>query len=217
MAEEERKYFITFEGIDGCGKDTQLYRLADLIKEDNNGLYGNKYSNIWLTREPTKLTDSGKEISRLLKTDNIDADVATRYFIDDRKEHTKMIKGILGHSDVLCSRYDLSALTYQCVQGTDLNQLYELHSYGQEHGAMIPDVTLFFDLPAEEAARRTTKRSSDREFFENLDFQKRVREKSYEVIDYLMKRDNRKIIVINSDQSIDAVTGEMYEKLKNVL
>ncbi len=215
--EMDKHYFITFEGIDGSGKDTQIYKLAELMKEDRNDFYGNKYSNIWITREPTKITDSGKEISRLLRTENLSKEVATKYFVADRLEHTKMIKDFLSHSEVLSSRYGFSTLTYQYTQGMDFDELYRMHKYGEPDGALIPDVTLLFDLSAEEAAKRTAGRDSEKEFFEELEFQKKVREDTLWCVDKLREYDGRKIIVINADQSIDEVTQEMYDKLKHVL
>ncbi len=212
---EDRNLFITFEGIDGSGKDTQLYRLAEMIREDND-LFGDKYSNIWITREPTKMTEPGREISRLLKTRHVGLEEATRYFIEDRLAHTQIIRQELENSHVLCSRYDLSTLTYQYAQGMPLERLYDMHKYDEEDGTLIPDVTLFFDLTAEEAAKRMSKRRSEKEYFETLDFQKDVRKKSYEVMDYLSDRDGRKIVVVDANQPIDDVADEMYHKLKDM-
>lgn len=212
---EDRYKFITVEGIDGAGKDTQLYRLAEMIREDD-GIYGDKYHNVWITREPTQHSEPGKKICELLKTKNISKEEATEFFVSDRKQHSRTIENILEHSDVLLSRYDLSTLTYQYAQGMPLDELYDMHSYGKENGTLIPDITLFFDLPAEEAAKRMSGRKS-KEYFERLDFQRDVREKSYEVMDYLKRRDGRNIVVINADQPQDAVTEEMYKKIKRHL
>ena len=214
---DNKKYFITFEGIDGSGKDSQIHKLGELIKEDENGFYGDKYSNIWITREPTKITPSGKEISRLLRTSKISKEDASRLFVQDRVEHTNLIRDFLNHSDVLCSRYDLSTLTYQYSQGMDFDELYSMHGYGKPDGALIPDITILFDLTAEEAAKRTAKRDSEKEFFEELEFQQKVRDNTYWCINRLRQYDGRRIIVINADQSIEDVTKEMYQKLKPIL
>ena len=217
MVEKSKHYFITFEGIDGSGKDTQIYKLAELIKNDDKEFYGDKYSNIWITREPTNITQAGKEISRLLRTNKLSKEDASRLFIEDRLQHTEMINDFLKHSDVICSRYDLSTLTYQYTQGMDFDELYKMHRPGQKNGIIIPDVTLLFDLTAEEAAKRTAERDSEKEFFEELEFQKKVRNNTYWCIDKLREYDGRNIVIINAEQSIEKVTQEMYEKLKDIL
>ncbi len=209
---EDRYKFITFEGIDGAGKDTQLYQLAEMIREDES-FYGNKYHNVWITREPTQHSEPGRKICDLLKKDNISKEEATELFVSDRIEHSRVIEDVLRHSDVLLSRYDLSTLTYQYAQGMPLDELYNMHRYGERDGTIIPDITLFFDISAEKAAKRMLGRKS-KEYFENLEFQRDVREKSYEVMDYLKKRDGRDIIVINAERPVDSVSQEMHDRLK---
>lgn len=213
----EKTYFIAFEGIDGCGKDTQLHKLACAIKEDDNYPFGNKYSNIWVTREPTKITPSGETIARLLRGKEISGEDATKYFVEDRIEHSKMIKDILKHSHVLISRYDLSTLSYQMVQGMKFEDLYKLHNYNKENGCIIPDITLVFDLPVKVASDRMNKRNSTIEFTEKFEFQKKVKDNLSFCIKELEKKDKRKIIIINANQSKDNVTKEMLEKISNYL
>ena len=57
--ELKKNLFVVFEGLDGSGKDTQLFLFAKGIKE-GDFIFANKYSNIWITREPTKLNKHGK-------------------------------------------------------------------------------------------------------------------------------------------------------------
>lgn len=211
-----KKLFITFEGIDGSGKDTQLLNLIDEIKTDNNNLFGDKYSTIWVTREPTKLTEPGKTICKLIKGESVSKEDATKYYIEDRKEHTKIIKEMINHSFVLSSRYDLSTLSYQMTQGMSFDELYKLHMYNKENGCLIPDLTIVFDIDAETSLKRVTKRSSDDlECFEKLDFQKKIVDNLKYCINELKKRDGRKIIVVNANQSIEKVKEEMINKIKN--
>lgn len=216
---EYSHYFIDVEGIDGSGKDTQLMKLVELVKDDNNGIYGDKYSNIWVTREPTLITKPGKEISHLLRQpDKPDKEEASKLFISDRIEHSKLIREFLSHSDVVSSRYDLSTLTYQMTQGMEFDTLYNMHKYGEKDGAMIPDLTIVFDLPASVALKRTGSRNSEIECFDNDRlFLEKTRDSTMYCIDELRKRDGRNIIIVNADQSIEEVTKEMHEKLKQYL
>ena len=210
----EKTFFVSFEGIDGSGKDTQLNRFIDLIKE-NNDIFGDKYSNIWITREPTKITDSGIKMSELLKGGEVSKEITTKLYIQDRCEHTILIKDILKHSHVLVSRYDISTLSYQMTQGMDFDDLYELHNYGKNDGCIIPDITIVFNLDVDLAFERMSTRDETVEFFENKKFQTKLKENLDYVVDKLREKDGRCIIVVDSSKTIDEVTKEMYEKIKN--
>ncbi len=213
----EKTYFISFEGIDGCGKDTQLFKLIEIIKEDDGHPFGNKYSNIWVTREPTKITAPGIKISNLIRERSVTGEEATKYYIEDRKEHTKIIKDFLKHSHVFTSRYDLSTLSYQMTQGIDFEDLYNKHEYGQEEGCMIPDLTIVFDLPVDVAFERMGNRNSQEECFEKRDFQEKLKTNLDYAIKKLKEKDGRKIIIINANQPIEKVTEEMIEKISKTL
>ena len=208
-----KKYFISFEGIDGSGKDTQLNELIKQIKENDNYPFKDKYSNIWITREPTNMTKSGNEISKKIRESNVSAKEATKLYIEDRKQHTITIKQILEHSHVLTSRYDISTLTYQMTQGIPFETLYKLHNF-EKGECIIPDITLIFEIPAEIAFERIKKRGQIQECFERIEFLKKLVNIQKEVIKKLQNR-GRNIIIINANQEIEKVTKEMFEKIAN--
>lgn len=210
----EKTYFIAFEGIDGAGKDTQLHELVKAIKDDNNYPFGNKYSNVWVTREPTKITASGRSISKILGESIVDGVTASKYFVDDRIEHSAIIRNVLNHSHVLTSRYDLSTFSYQMAQGVDFQTLYDMHRYNSPNGCIIPDVTIVFDLPVDIAFQRISSRNSSLEVYETIDFQTKVHNCQNQCIDLLRKLDGRRIIIINANQPLELVTKEMLLKLK---
>ncbi len=211
-----KKLFITFEGIDGCGKDTQLNQLVVEARKDNNYPFGNKYSTIWITREPTQLTDSGKEIGRRIREEDVSAEDATRLYVQDRVEHSRIIESMLHHSYVFTSRYDLSTLAYQMTQGMDFETLYSMHNYGEKNGTLIPDITLVFKLDEEEANKRISNRSEIKECFEKRDFQQKLTSSLNYCIDELRKR-GRTILEINANQTPENVTKEMLDKISQVL
>ncbi len=212
-----KKYFITFEGIDGSGKETQRTMLLEAMRDDSGSFYGDKYSTFWLTREPTRITEPGREISELMRQRDVTKEEATNLFIADRKKHTRMIEDMMKHSHVLCSRYDLSTYAYQMTQGMDLDDLYLRHNYGSPDGARIPDITLVFDLPADVAYGRTSKRDSKKECFEVPEFQCILKDNQDYCIDWLRKKDGRTIIVVDANQPIEDVTEEMLDKLSSYL
>lgn len=213
---DDKNYFITFEGIDGSGKDTQLFELLKAIKNDDGYPFGDKYSNIWVTRNPTKITKPGIEISNLIRTSDVDGVTAARLYVQDRIEQTKIIKDILKHSHVLSSRYDVSTLTYQYAQGEDFDKLYDSHKFNEENGCIFPDLTIIFQIEAEVSFNRISSRGEVSECFEKLDFQKKLVDAQNFCINKLIEK-GRNIIIVNANQSIEEVTLEMFEKISKFL
>lgn len=210
--------FITFEGLDGSGKGTQLLRLQELINDHKNGFLGDKYSPVWATREPTKLTTPGRKICEgITSKEGVGAIDAANLFVYDRILHTHnhILPRLAEGSFVLSDRYDISTLSYQLTQGISFDELYDMHKYGRSNGAIIPHLTLVFDLPVSEAQRRVNLRDEKKEQFETLEFQTLLYEKQEEAIKKLLKNQpQREIIRINANQSIDDVTNEMVTKIK---
>ena len=208
-----KNLFITFEGIDGSGKDTQMINLINFLKEKN------KYLNIWTTREPTNLTNEGIKISEFLKSSKkiIDKKITTNLYVKDRLKHTKLIKNYLKNSFVLCSRYDFSTFTYQNVQGYDIEKLYELHKYNKKDGCIIPDLTIVFLIDEKTSLNRVKKRKNQKEFFEKEEFLKEVLKVQKETIKFLEKKDKRKIITINANCDIEKVRKDLIKKVSKFL
>ncbi len=194
--------FIVFEGLDGCGKDTQLFKFVEFLKDRN------KYLNIWVTREPTMITDAGRCINRLLREGRLSPDDALELYVKDRVEHSKIIEKILKHSWVVCSRYDISTYVYQMVQGFSFEEIERLH-----RGIRVPDIVVFFKAPVEVLLSRIDDRGG-REFFERRDFLEKAYKMSEFVIDKLS--DERKILVVDGNKSINDVFSEMIDGLENM-
>lgn len=216
MSKSLKRYFFAFDGIDGCGKDTQLNAFFAYLKDDRSFI-GNKYANIWISRQPTKDSSQGETIARLIRERDVSKEEATKFFVADRIYHSKRIRDMLDDSFVLVSRCDLSTFAYQMAQGMDFEELYNLHKYDSSEGTLIPDVTFVFDLPVEVAANRMNHRDGIFECFEKTDFQHKVFEMQKRAIDLLHKRDGRKFIIVNANQSIEDVTNEMISKANHYL
>ena len=212
-----KNLFITFEGIDGSGKDTQLHILSNLIRNEKIKSLGNKYSNIWITREPTNITKSGIKISNLLLTKNIKKEDATKYYIKDRIQHTKIIKKQLKYSIVLCSRYDYSTFLYQTSQGENFEKLFNLH-YKKFKKCIIPDITIIFKINLKTHLKRCQKRKHKKEFFEEKNFQKKLISNQNKILKKLKKQQfKRKFIIINGNKKIEEVSKEIINKLNSEL
>ncbi len=155
-----RGRFITFEGVDGCGKSTHLHLLADWLGGRLNGA-------LETTREPGG-TPLGAELRRLLlEARGEDAPVPEAellLFLADRAQHARrlILPALAAGRWVLCDRYSDSTMAYQlAARGLESEGAASLEPFLRfaECGAR-PDLTIWLDLPAEEAARRMQARAS---------------------------------------------------------
>ncbi len=162
--------FITFEGIEGCGKTTQNQRLADYFRTQGH--------TVIQTREP-----GGTAIGQYLRT--LILDPATTFthpytevllFFADRLEHVQSVIAPAleaGHT-VLCDRYIDSTVAYQ-KGGRHMpsSLLAPLTSMVP----ILPDLTILLDISVQEGLRRAKKRADlDRFEQEDLEFHARVRQ-----------------------------------------
>lgn len=161
--------FITIEGIDGCGKSTQAARLSDQFRRA-----GKKF--LW-TREPGGW-NQGNALRSLLLGGNLAHPLTEiMLFMADRCEHAKQtIEPALAAGEcVICERYNDSTRAYQCWgRGQDRKKLEDLIEWC---GFPEPDLTLWLDIPVENAfARRASRGGTDRFEGEKTDFHRRVAE-----------------------------------------
>ncbi len=159
--------FITFEGIDGCGKTTQI----ELLKEELE----KKGYTVLLTREPGA-KGLGEKLREILL--NYDGEVSSNcesfLFLADRAQHIDTIikpaidKGVI----VLCDRHTDSTVAYQGYgRQLDLEQIYQLNKIATN--GIIPDITFILDIDIDTSLQRIGKgrdrmENSGREFFERV-------------------------------------------------
>lgn len=161
--------FITFEGIDGCGKTTQIKLLAEYL--DQNGV-----KNVML-REP-----GGVKISEEIRTLLLDADEkiepitelmlfsAARAQLVETLLKPKLAAGI----SVLCDRFYDSTTAYQGYgRGLDVAMIDNINKAAT--GGLEPDLTLFLDISIAESKHRTCRQIADRIEQSGDNFFERVR------------------------------------------
>lgn len=162
-----RGAWIVFEGIDGCGKSTQLRRAAAWLRE--RGLDPVE------TREPTDGA-WGRKIRAMARSGTAVArETELAWFFEDRREHMRdVVRPALDAGRVvLADRSYLSTVAYQGARGLDPEQI--LADSVAEFGR--PDLALLFTLPARAGLARVERRGGVAEpVFENLAFQERVAE-----------------------------------------
>lgn len=198
--------FITFEGIDGCGKSTQLNLLAEYLK--SNGL------DVLITREPGA-KGLGEKLREILL--NYEGDVSSNceafLFLADRAQHIDTIvkPAIESGKIVLCDRHTDSTIAYQGYgRGVNLEQIKMLNKIATS--GFIPDLTFIFDLDLETAFSRVGK-TQDRMEAAGLEFFERVRNGYLEIA----KQEPDRIKVINSNDSIENIFEQIKEILNNFI
>ena len=158
--------FVTFEGIDGCGKTTQAELLATALRQEGRVVVA--------TREPGG-TELGERIRALLLDGGAVSPWAeTALFAAARAQLVDEIIGpaLRGGADVVCDRYLDSSLAYQGIaRGLGVDHVLQLNL--KVTAGVLPDRTFVFVVDPKEAAGRASG-SADRIEREGLDFQARV-------------------------------------------
>lgn len=202
----EKGYFITFEGIDGCGKTTQLENISKFLSE--NGI-----KNV-ITREPGSLK-LGSQIREILL--HYDGDVSDNcemfLFLADRSQHVDtFIKPMLEKGYVvLCDRHTDSTIAYQGYgrQG-NIERLTKLNNIATN--GLVPDMTLLFDVSVETGHIRAGK-NLDRLELAGKDFFERTRNGYLS----LAKEYPQRIKLINGENSKEIVYNEVKSLIMDLI
>src|SRR5213075_2336865 len=144
--------FITFEGIDGCGKSTQLRLLSGELRV--RGL------DVVTTREPGGTTLGQKLRAALLDVqEQVDPLAELLVFAADRAQHVRslLLPALAANKVVLSDRYADATVAYQgSGRGFKPELIKEIVQLAT--GGLTPDLTLLFDLTVAESTVRTRRR-----------------------------------------------------------
>jgi dTMP kinase len=194
-----RGKFITFEGIDGCGKTTQAEMLFELLEKQK--------LPISFVREPggDPISESIRKL--LLHSEEIMSDraeallmIASRAQLTDKV----ILPYLLNGRWVVADRYADSTLAYQGGgRGLSSTALEEINYFGTY--TLKPDLTFFIDISVEEANKRVSV-SRDRIEKEGDEFQQKVRD----FYTNLHTKELERVILINGENSIDAIHNEIW-------
>jgi len=198
--------FITFEGSEGCGKTTQVLRLAARL--ERSGIPH------LLTREPGG-TPIGETIRELLQfaphNSAMTAETELLLFEASRSQLVReTIKPALERGlYVIADRFFDSTTVYQgAARKLDHEMVERLNAFVV--GDCVPDITFLLDVDAATAASRMQKpRKADRMEQQPADFYERVREAYRE----LAKRDPNRVVLIDGSRTADQIENEIWEML----
>ncbi|HLK55074.1 MAG TPA: dTMP kinase [Chthonomonadaceae bacterium] len=158
--------FVTFEGVDGAGKTTQLALLREALEHEGYA--------VCVTREP-----GGDVVAETVRHLLLTAEVTPRaellLFLASRAQNVEqVIRPHLANGDiVLCDRFTDSSLAYQGhARGLGREWVGQLNAFATD--GLVPDVTILLDLDPEIGLTRQSERN--RMEAEKLDFHQRVRQ-----------------------------------------
>ena len=193
--------FITFEGIDGCGKTTQARLLLDHMN--------NSRVETILVREPggTNISESIREILLHSNLGEMGDRTESLLMTASRAQLTQdvIIPNLDQRKSVIADRYSDSTLAYQGGgRNLDIEWLIELNNYATF--TLFPDITFFIDIRSEEALRRLDN-NKDRIEGEGIEFQTRVRKTYHE----LAERFNDRYVILDGYSKIN----DIHQKVLN--
>ncbi len=209
---DSRRQLISFEGMEGCGKSTQIQRVKDWLEQSGK--------EVLVVREPGG-TPLGEAIRHLLKHDESGIEMSDEtelmLFAASRAELTR--KKIIPHLEdggwVLCDRFLDSTTIYQGrARGLDASVVQQINQFAIKD--TYPGLTLVLDLPLERAYERMEARKQaddprDRMEEQSTDFFQTVSDSYRE----LAELEPERVSLINADQTPDEVFATIQSTISH--
>lgn len=200
--------FISFEGIDRCGKSTQVEKLAQHLIDEG-------YQVLTL-RDP-----GGSEISEqirniLLSIHNMNIDPITELLLYEAARAQivaeKIRPALQKKMIVIIDRFYDSTTAYQGYgRGLDLQSIEKANMLAT--GSLVPDLTIFIDINWEEAERRRGRMVPDRMESEDQYFFERIRNGYIQIVQENAKR----VKLIDGNLTIEAIGDKIYTEISKLI
>jgi dTMP kinase len=208
MSTSTKNIFISFEGIDGCGKSTQV----DLLIKKLNNL---KIRSL-LVREPggSKIAENIRSIlldnANRLMSNETEALLMTASRAQLTREVIipKLNEGFV----VVADRFQDSTIAYQGGgRGLDISFLEMLNLFATNH--IIPNMTFYIDISAKEGLKRTISNEFDRIENAGEAFQVRVRNEYLK----LTKKEPQRVFLVDGTKTVTEIHEEIWSKIEKIL
>ena len=201
-----RGVFITFEGVEGCGKSTQLRRVAERLSAVGMAVRE--------LREPGG-TAAGEAIRGILLDRGhagLDARAELLLYEASRAQLVAEVidPALQAGEVVLCDRFYDSTTAYQgFARGLPAKEIERLNAFAT--GGTVPDLTIVLDIETDEGLQRATGSAvgADRLESEALSFHERVREGFLAIA----RAEPERALVIPADGSRDVVAERVWTAL----
>jgi dTMP kinase len=206
-------FFISFEGIEGCGKSTQVALLAEALRAQGR--------DVLVTREPGG-TSVGQVLRRLI-LDPAPTPLAPGaellLMLADRAQHVQEViaPGLRSNKVVISDRFVDSTVAYQGYgRGIEPDLLAQLNAFAC--GGYLPNLTFLLDLPVVEGLRRAQLRrggtaTADHFEAESVGFHERVRAGFLAVA----QANPQRVYVCNAARSVEIVHEEIVTIIQTQL
>jgi len=198
--------FVTFEGVEGCGKSTQLARAAARLRALGR--------TVLETREPGGTPIGERLRGVLLDASRRELDGVTEWLLieADRAQHVREVlrPAVAAGTFVLCDRYSDSTEAYQQA-GRGIDPAAVAIVDGLARDGLAPDLTLLYDLEPEAGLARAKDRDGHVGRFESADlsFHRAVRAAYLEIA----RREPGRVVLIRADADPDTVFAETWRRL----
>ena len=199
-----RGLFITFEGVEGAGKSTQIRQLATSLEKEG--------VSVLITREPggTPISERIREVLLERQHHKMVSTTEVLLYAAARSQHVaQCIAPALAEGQIVISdRFGDAMVAYQGNgRGLDLELIHHLNRVATD--GLVPDLTIVLDLSVEVGRERTLhrRRSRDRLEMEDFEFHQRVRD-GYLTI---AREEPHRVKVIDSEQNFKLVRDEIRE------
>ncbi len=199
--------FITFEGIDGVGKSTQLDMLERYLVDSGK--------KVLRTLEPGG-TELGQEIRHLLlhRKGDVSARSEALLYAADRAHHvaTKIKPALEAGMVVLSDRYFDSSVAYQgAARELNVDEVRNISLWAIDN--LLPDLTVLLDLPADEAMKRRGNKGTepDRLEREQVEFFERARN------EYLKMAKESRFLVVDASDSPEKIHQQVIGRVSALL
>lgn len=201
-----RGLFFTFEGIDGCGKSTQLKQIAKRMSE--------MFLPVVVSREPggTEISEKIRDILISPQNREMVNECELLLYLAARAQHVKekIIPELEKGHIVLCDRFQEATFAYQGFgRNIPMDFLKKVNSFAT--GGLNPDCTFIFDINFEVSAARMLKMNkvkdrleqNDRDFYERISNGYRL----------LAKAEPDRIILLDGNRPIEEISETVYNRI----
>ena len=204
----KKNLFIALEGIDGCGKSTQVKLLTNNFKKAGYKVYS--------TYEPTDGPIGC--VIRNIFNHRIEADHRTiaGLFVADRLDHLlNKSNGILKKLEegytVITDRYYFSSYAYH---GAHMPMDWVIQANSLSAGLLRPDLNIYIDIPPEISMMRLSIGRSSMELFETIENLINVRDKYFEAIELLNSKEN--IFITDGNRSPEKIAADIWGEISRI-